>query len=335
MKGRKSETNRIFSFCMRIAACHASVITLTALLQFPAFFYACSPVRESAPAHNDGQIYIQWTKNPIQDSVDLFFFDTTGVQLLDAYQKVVPIEGQPTAGLSRSGPRRLVALARVPSGPGGWYGVRGYADLCKTSFLLEQDSPLQPLLYGEARTEGGTSMDVQLPLQPLLTHIHLRSVSCDFGTLPYAGQTFFNSWLFLSYAGAECRPLGAGDPPEPLSWLNAGALDSVSARRLPHPEMVWQTGCGEIGPKRIYPERDFYCYPGLRTCLVLEGRVGADVCYYPVPLRGLRPGKTYRLDLTLQRKGAPDPDMPVESGTVIVDCFTVPWEQETPRTIYL
>ena len=84
-------------------------------------------------------------------------------------------------------------------------------------------------------------------------------------------------------------------------------------------------GAGVIGPERIYPGKDFYCYPGRQTCLVLEGTVGADVCYYPIPLRGLRPGQTYELDLTLQRKGAPDSDTPVESGTVVAESLITPW----------
>lgn len=335
MKGRKTSTIASISFCLRSAALHASVIPQAAILQIPAFLFACTPARESAPAHNEGQIYIQWTKNPISEEVDLFFFDTTGTQLLDSYQRIVPIEGQVAHGISRSGPRRVVALSGLADGPAHWYGIRQYTDLGKHSFLLERESPHSPLLWGETVVEDGATRDVLLPLNPLMTHIILRSVSCDFRAQSYGGLTFFNSLLFLTYAGSECRPLGAGDAPEPLSWLNAGALDSTAVRRLSHPEMVLQAGCGDIGPSRIYPERDFYCYPGSRTCLVLAGKIGADVCYYPIPLRGFLPGRTYRLDLTLLRKGSPDPDMPVESGTVTVESLTIPWTVEPSRTFYL
>lgn len=325
MKGRNSTNINHPSDITRVAANHASVIMLAAILQLPAFFSACTPLRESAPARNGRQIYITWTNNPIQDTVDLFFFDTSGIQLLDAYQRVRNAEGKSVAGLSRSGVKRLVALRGLSSGADQWYRVRTYADLSKTSFLLEKDSPQDPLLWGEALVEDASSREVSLALSPLLTRIHLRSVSCDFSTQPYSDFCFFNKHLYLTYAGAECRPLGAGDFPEPLSWLNPGFLDSAEVRRLPHPEMLWQEGLGVIGPERIYPGRDFYCYPGRQTCLVLEGTVGADVCYYPIPLRGLRPGQTYELDLTLQRKGAPDSDTPVESGTVVAETLTVPW----------
>ena len=333
MKGRKSTTIASISFCLRIFARHASVIPLTAVLQFPAFFSSCTPAGEGAPAQSERQIYIQWTKNPITREADLFFFDTTGTRLLDAYQRIKLVEGQAVKALSRSGPRYIVVLSGLADGPAGWYGIRNYPDLLKNSFFLENDSPHAPLLWGETLVTEAAVDDVQLPLNPVLTHIHLRSVSCDFSALPYSGLTFFNTRLFLSYAGSECRPLGAGDVPEPISWLNAGALDSVSVFSLPHPEMVLQEGCGEIGSNRLYPERDFYCYPSPRTCLVLEGRVGTDVCYYPVPLHGLRPGKTYRLDLTLLRKGVPEPDIPMESGAVRLESLTFPWNHETPKTV--
>ena len=332
MKGRISIQHHP-SDIKRIAANHASVIILAAIMQFPAFFSACTPLRESAPARNGRQIYITWTNNPIKDTVDLFFFDTSGTRLLDAYQRVCAPGAQSVAGLSLSGVKRLVALRGLSSGAEQWYRVRNYSDLSKTSFLLENDAPQDPLLWGEVLLEDASYRDISLALSPLLTRIHLRSVSCDFSTQPYSDFCFFNKHLYLSYAGAECRPLGAGDSPEPFSWLNPGFLDSAAVLRLPHPEMLLQEGLGDIGPERIFPDREFYCYPGRQTCLVLGGRVGADICYYPIPLRDLRPGQTYELDITLLRKGAPDPDMPVESGTVLLETFTEPWTREETQEV--
>ena len=328
MKGRKIYNHFFFT---RIAARHASVITLSAIMQFPAFFSSCDTLR----ARSERQIYLQSVKYPIQYPVDLFFFDTTGTQLLDAYQQLSPKEGVPIMGLSRGGSKRLVAISGYPATAEAWYGIRGYADLCKLSFQLEKDSPSAPMQYGEILVVDGASREVTLPLNPLLVHIQLRSVSCDYSTQPYSNGSFFNKLIYLTYAGAECRPLGAGDAPESLSWLNPGYLDSMAVLRLPRPEMVLQEGCGEIGPSRLNLNRDFYCYPGPNTCLVLEGRVGADICYYPIPLRNMKAGCSFRLDLTILRKGAPEPDMPVESGTVVIESITVPWMREETQTFYL
>lgn len=320
------------SNCERLAALHKSVKIIAAFLQLPAFIFACTPARESAHARSGRQIYIQWSKNPIRDSVDLFFFDTTGAQWLDAYQRVPLEEGNVVRGLSRGGAKRLVALSGLKR---DWYQIRTYGDLCKTVFSLEDDTPQNPLLWGQALLPDVLSRETELSFHTALTHIQLRSVSCDFRAYSYAGEVFLNSCLFLAYAGSEYCPLGTGDPPEPLSWLNSGALDSAAVLRLPQVEMVLQEGCGEIGPQRIYPEKDFFCYPGSKTCLVLEGSIGPDLCYYPVPLPDMLPGQSYRLDLTLLRKGVPYPDMPVESGTVAVDIYTVPWVLCAPQTVFL
>ena len=335
MEGRKSINIYTHFVCLRFAARHASVIPLAAILQFPAFFNACSPARVGANAHIGRQIYIQWTKKPISEGIDLFFFDTTGTQMLDAYQHIVPEEGRVSYGMSRSGAKRLVVLSGLPASADNWYGIRCYGDLAKLSFSLENDSPSAPLRYGETLVKGAASSDILLPMASLLTHICLRSVSCDFQARGYGYTCFINSTLFLSYAGSECRPLAAGDAPELISWLNGGELDSAAVLRLPHPEMLLQEGCGAIGPERMYPGRDFYCYPGPDTCLVLEGRLGEDVCYYPVPLKDLEPGQTVQLDLTLMRKGVPSPDMPLESGSVLVESLTVPWEREATRYVSL
>ena len=54
-----------------------------------------------------------------------------------------------------------------------------------------------------------------------------------------------------------------------------------------------QDGVGAVGKTRIFPGREFYCYPSDKLRLTLVGRVGEDVCYYPVPLPGLRAGETW------------------------------------------
>lgn len=335
MEGRKSIFIYTNSFCLRIVVRHASVITMAALLQFPAFFIACDPARDNAKALTGRQIYIQWTKKPTKEDIDLFFFDTTGLQRLDAYQHLAPPAGQAVCALSGNGPKRLVALSGLSAQSDKWYGIRHYGDLAKLTVSLADDSPSAPLCRADTLVDGETSPYLILPLEPLLTHIHLRSVSCDFQAHRYGQACFINSTLFLSHAGSECRPLGAGDAPELVSWLNAGELDSAAVLQLPHPEMLLQEGCGRIGTERMYPERDFYCYPGPETCLVLEGWIGDDLCYYPVPLKGLKPGHSCQLDLTLLLKGVPSPDRPVESGTVLVESLSVPWVREAEQHITL
>ena len=284
------------------------------------------------PRARESQIYIQRTKYPINSTVDLFCFDTTGPCRLDSYQKIPVVGEEPVFGLSTRGPRRLVALAGLFTSREDWADVRTYGELCKVQFSLKKDSPQNPLMAGEILVEDAPDRQATLSLKPMLVKIRLRSVSAQFDTRPYAGTPFFNASLFLGYAATECLPLGGEDAPRALSWVNTGYPDSVAVRQFPFPEMLLQDGVGDIGETRIYPRRDFYCYPSKQLRLVLAGRVGEDVCYYPVPLPGLRPGETYELDLTLLRKGSPEPDVPVESGTVLLETQTVPWKREEPLT---
>lgn len=284
------------------------------------------PLSDTLPGKSERQIYIQWKKNTIRDSVDLFCFGTGGIQSLDSYQRVATDGEDPVHALATAGSRRLVALGGSPQGRDAWYGIRTYADLCKHRFSLQEDSPYHPLTFGQVWLADNPVREFSLEMKPMLCRVRLRSVSADFSRQAYRGIPFTSTLLYLAYAGVECKPLEWSTRPTPLSWLNGGAPDSTAVLQLPYPDMLLQEGLGDIGPERMYPQRDFYCYPGPQLRLVLAGRVGTDECYYPVPLPDLQPGNTYELQLTLTRKGAPDPDQPVQAGTVVLENVTVPWE---------
>lgn len=298
---------------------------------FPALFSSCSR-REDLPPARESQIYIQRTKYPIQPSLDLFCFDTAGLCRLDSYQQVPILSDDPVYAFSTRGPRYLVAFSGLTKTKEDWVEIRTLGDLRKLRFSLEDESPSAPLLVGETLLEDAPSRQVSLSLSPALVRIRLKSLSADFSSCSYVGTPFLNTSLYLGFAVTECLPLGGeGEPkPKPLSWVNTGPPDSVALRRLPFPEMLLQEGVGPVDEKRIYPERDFYCYPGPDTRLVLAGSVGEDICYYPVPLPELKAGRTYNLHLTLRRKGSLDPSVPVTPESVKTELLTVPWEKAHP-----
>lgn len=344
---RRSNTGRGYHlnhyFFYKHFACCASAATLTAFLQFPAFVCSCTPVWEALRPQQRTQIYIQWSKNPIPDAIDLFFYDTLGARKLDSYQQILPSAGEgPVYGLSGPGAKRLVALSGTVGSLPYWQEIDTYGNLCKLSFSLEREQPESPLLAGECLLEDGVSRLADLPLQTSLCAIRIRSVSCDFSDRPYANYPFRNNKLFLSYAGTECHPLNPGDG-YPVSWINPGRLDSAAVRRLPRPEMVLQEGLGELGPERCYPPNlVFYCYANPAressmgqpvTHLVLEGDIGPVHCYYPIPLPGLEAARCYQLDITLRRMGSPDPDIPTHSGSFLLEHQVLPWETYAPYTV--
>ena len=342
---RRSKTGRISFFAYLFyphIASRISVAILAAILQLPAFFSSCTEEEKPSPVHTKAQIYIQWSEIPTPEALDLFFFFTEEPMRLDAYQQVSGLDRELfTYALSGNGPRRLVALSGVAGDIYTWADIQTYGSLGKLRFSLNDEDPERPHLVGETLLEEAQSRQTRLTLLPMLCAIRIRSVAADFSGHPYAGKPFINNKLFLINAGMECMPLDE-EAHGPVSWINLGSLDSLAVERLPHPEMLLQEGIGEVGTKRIYTDKLFYCYanpatedqPGHPvTRMVLEGNIGPVTCYYPVNLPGMEPGRCYQLDLTLTRMGSPDPDIPVESGTVIVEAETVPWVRRDPETL--
>ena len=327
-------------FILHQSSCYTSVALITAILQVPAFFSSCERVSDCTEVHTETQIYIQWTKNTTPEAIDLFFFDTLGAQKLDTYQQLVDVPGRLRHyGISGPGAKRLVALSGTAGLTDPWLDISNYGSLCKKTFRLEEENLDAPQLVAETLLEDGASRMTLLNLQPMLSQIRINSVSCDFSGRPYAGKFFSNSKLYLTYAGTEYKPLGPGGG-HPVSWINAGALDSLATLALPHPEMMLKEGLGDIGPSRQYPALSFFCYanPGWqegipRTRLVLEGMLDGHLCYYPLEIPHLEAGQVYSFDITLRRMGSPDPDIPVSSDAALVETITVPWQDREPSTV--
>ena len=347
---KSNDTGRISFFAYlffypRIAS-RISVALLAAVLQSPAFFSSCATTKEekeeSSVLRTKAQIYIQWSENPTPDALDVFFFFQEEPRHLDAYQQITEWDqGRTVYALSGNGDRHLVALSGTAGDIYSWTDIQTYGSLGKLLFSLEDENPARPRLIGEADLDQAQSRQTYLTLHPMLCAIRIRSVACDFSKRPYADLPFINNKLYVLNAGWECLPVGdtGGGP---VSWMNQGRLDSAAVFRLPRPEMLLQEGCGAIGKARVSPDRTFYCYAnpatedGLGasvTRMVLEGSIGGITCYYPISLPGMTPGTCYELDLTLTKMGSPDPDIPVESGTVIVEAGSVPWESREPETL--
>ncbi len=319
---------------------YTSVALVTAVLQVPAFFSSCERASVSTEAHTETQIYIQWTKNTTPDAIDLFFFDTQGAQKLDTYQQLLDVQGDSRPyGVSGAGPKQLVALSGKAGYTDPWLDILNYGSLCKKTYRLEDEDLDAPRLVAETRLDGSASRMVLLHMQPMLAQIRVHSISCDFSGRPYDGKLFSNSALFLSNAGTEYKPLGP-EGGHPVSWINAGALDSLASLALPQPWMVLQEGVGDIGKVRRYPDRQFFCYANPRgqdgiprTRLVLEGTLDGQHCYYPLEISHLEAGKVYNFDITLRRMGSPDPDIPVSSDAVLVETQIIPWESRDAYTV--
>lgn len=345
---RRTETGRIsffayLSLLLSHFARHGSVAVPAVFLQLPAFFFSCTGPDEAFPVATKTQIYIQWTKNPTPEALDLFFFDTLQPMRLDSYEQVTGLDRQLSAyAVSGSGDRQLAVISGTPGDLYAWTDIQTYGSLEKVRFSLEEEKPSQPKLVGETFLQAAQTRNLYLTLHPMLCAIRIRSVSADFSGHSYAGSDFRNNKLYLLNAGSECLPFRK-DGGGPVSWMNLGRLDSTAVMALPFPELLLQEGYGSVGKSRILKEKEFFCYPNPSeednlaspiTRLVLEGTVDGVRCYYPVNIPAMQPGCCYQFDITLTRMGSPDPDIPVESGAVILEGAIVPWRAYTPETLF-
>lgn len=301
-----------------------SAAILAALLQYPAFF-CCTPLPAPAKRIAAGEY------------IDVFFFDTLSPQYLDSYQRLKASDV--LYAMSSAGPKRVVALSVGSKDAMTWADIRTYADLCKYRFSLKEDSPQRPLMAGEAVLDGGISRVADLQMRTSLAKVVLGSIACDFSDTPYTGQGFNNKLIYMQYAGVEARPFGPGSG-LPLSTVNQGWLDSAAVMSFPRPDMLLQSGLGNIWRQRVREDREFWCYGNdvdssalgrPITRIVLDGYVGEHHCYYSIELPRLRAGETMRLDVTLKRMGTPDPDIPAGGDMITLGTHIVPWDIRESR----
>jgi len=272
----------------------------------------------------------------------LFFFQADSLGRLDAYQR---LEGEIPAtvtGVSRSGEQILVAFAGYAADRYAWGDVDTYAAIRERSFSLAEDRPDAPFLSASCHLDEGASRSASLTLRPMLSAIRIRTLSCPFSGMPYEGRTLDSLKLFLSYVCDRCRPLQAGED-RSVSWMNPGYADSSAIARMARPDMVLQETGLSVGAARKTLGNTLYAYPNpavddafgqMRTRLVLQGILDGQVCYYPIPLPDLRPSRVLEVDITLTRMGSPDPDIPTESGAVVLETETVPWQEADASTVH-
>lgn len=322
----------ITRFGRRLSATHRG-----AFLHLPAFLLACSPVpepvEETPLPPRKVQIYIFQAGKTTLQSLDLLFFQKEPLRRLDAYQHFGAVSGSRIEGTSSTGATQAVAFSNCPEGPYEWSDVRTFNSLTSKAFRLEDEDPAAPMMVGTADLSEGSRRTCRITLRSMLSRITLQSLACDFTGRSYAGEKLKDVRAYLTYARAECHPLDTAD--RPVSWVNAGRLDEGQTAALSHPEMLLADLGTTVG-FRIYPATDFYCYANPSdgkdfgspvTRLVVEGRLGDTLYYYPIDLPGLRPGVQYRMDVTITRAGSTDPDIPAASGTVLLQWEVLPWDE--------
>ncbi|MBR6932903.1 MAG: hypothetical protein IKH49_06330 [Bacteroidales bacterium] len=328
-KGRPNLTGYEFS---PLQPMHSACLALLLSQVLPALFFSCSPgsgrdVRTPVELHSRAE-------TGEESTLDLFFFEAEQPCFLDAYERVQGAIPARWEACSRSGRKRLVAVAHAGCDRYAWSDIRSLANLDARETSLETEDPSSPIMTASATVNAGAP--ATLTLSPLLSEIRLHSLCCDFHDRAYVGARLENVRVYLVNVRDRCRLDGESVP----SWLNAARLDPERTAALRCPETVLQALPEPVGDETVFPDIRLYAYPNPAaedgigspfTRLVIEGTLLGITCYYPISITPMEGGKSHVFDVTLTRAGTSDPDIPATREMVRLVGAIAPWNDMDPQ----
>ena len=205
------------------------------------------------------------------------------------------------------------------------------SDIRSFSFSLSEEDPERPLVYGEAPFLAGGN--VSLNLEPLLSRIVLRRLSCDFSGTTHEGESLENVCAYLiNVSGTASASL---ETPSRRTVFNSTRLSRQDLDAFAHPEMLYHE-IGTVDSSQEPLDLEFFCYPNILseeslgqefTRLVVQGELGGRTYYYPVNInqegfgyscgpKGIDRNVSYMIDLKITREGSDDPDVPVPPSVI-------------------
>ena len=283
--------------------------------------------------------------------LDLFFFNDDRLQRLDAYQRIEGSAGTAATGASRSGKKILAVLGNSSYDRYEWADIRSLDALRKKRVRLQDEDPSFPLLTAMLPIETADGRRIQVQLKPFTARIEIRSLRCDFSGHPYAEAQVENVRLYLTNVNTAA-PLLSDTLATPTEFINVGRLQVSDLEDFLHPEQVCVSLKDPVGRQMVHPGTTLYCYENTAaetgvgtpsTRLVIEGKLAGEICYWPIEIgrgawkpdgvqEGAAAGYGYRYDITLTRRGLPDPDGRLEPGDLDLSLTVSPWT-EWPETV--
>ena len=320
------------AFSARFGSRASAALLVTAVLIAPAFLFACSASPEERHLQ-DTCIYI--TRAGEAAGADLFFFDTNPPYRLDSYTRIYTAEGSHSCATAGNEAAMVVLLSNVTDDPYTWADIDTYASLSHKSFLLDDESVAAPRISCMTFLEAGWSRACVLSPCTSIVKVRLLDINCDFSGRPYEGADMENVKVFLTRACVECQPLRDD---RGITWANPGMVDSVALARMKHPEYLYRSIEGPIGPETRQCDIDLYTYPNPDdgdngTRLVIECEIQGVKCYYPLRLPPLRRNTVYEASVQITRMGTPDPDILAENTSASMSMRVITWEERPTDTV--
>ena len=277
-------------------------------------------------------------------SLDIFTFDDDKAGLLDSYQRHEGFSGSEVRLRSGSGSKTVFVCSDGQRTRQEWSIVNSLGTLDGLQADLRKESRKHLCLTGTASMDAGTGTGCDIRMRTLTSEIILRSVSCDFSGRAYQDREISDVRVYLTNVNAQCSLTAEGEV-LPTEIINAGGLDEEDMADMLEPGLLMQEIEDGITEKGEEVDIRLMCYPNSSrkespgtpfTRLVIEGRIDGETFWWPIDINreegidepGIYRCRQYIYDVTITRKGSPDPDMPVDTDAVRLHFKTKPWEEK-------
>ena len=335
---------------------HKKPLPVLGLLLFivPAIQYGCSDVNPVscqyyATSEKSGiktALSLSGNISPEGACLDIFTFNDDMLKRLDSYTRVENFTGNSINVTSQSGDKIILICANARKDRYEWADISSYSSMQSITVSLENESEDNPSMTATCRATAGNVIE-GVCLQPVASEVILRSISCDFTGLPYAGKEISDVKAYLTNVNAEAY-LFEETPGFPLRIINMSMLNHDDIKGFMHPGLVVRKVADRIGSNPIVPHLCFMCYhnsvetegPGTPfTRLVIEGKIDGDTYYWPININrqgeknGIGRNCRYIFDLTIRRKGTTDPDIPVLHEDIETTLEIIGWKESQEEYI--
>lgn len=261
--------------------------------------------------------------------IDALVFEDDETMILDSFQRLPYIAGEDVDIGSSEGQKVVFMCANPQWESSHWYYIYSFAGLEKTKATLEKERRDSPLMTGTQRITAGEDGGGSIGLRRLRSEIRIDSFSYDFSGKPYDGEKIEEMRAYLINVNASCSITADGEIiPERI--INQGRLIDADVNGFHEKGIIVQDLSGDSNNSDI----SLLCYPNCSgtesigtpcTRLVIEGRIGNDIWYWPINVKVAR-NCTYSYRIRITGKGSTDPDIPVSHNILETDLEVMEWE---------
>jgi len=258
-------------------------------------------------------------------TLDILTFENDRLRRLDTYQRLDDFEGTAVHPASTGGEKVFFLCFNSNISRYEWSSIYSYGSLSKSLCNLEDESISSPTMTGECICKAGE--DTSVEVRPLACQIHLETIRCDFSGTPYQSEKVKEAKVYLTNVNASCSLTGGSGSNTRI--INPGMLNPHDVKGFKDRSIIVHEMKETIGTRLLKPACTFLCYPiDNFTRLVIEGKIGSDIYYWPIGLGTPDRGKRYSYNILIRRKGVSDPDTVIDPADLEFNFRIKPWTEK-------